>query len=213
MIRLLLADDHQIVREGLKGILSAHPDLLVAAEAANSDDVASRMRDTAIDVLVLDISMPGRNGLELIKLVHHERPGVPILVLSMHNENQYAVRALRAGAAGYLTKDSAGTELVVAIRKVAAGGRYITPPVAEQLAREVGPSADLPPHQLLSDREFQVFRLLVSGRSVTGIAELLHLSVKTISTHKARLMDKMQLANQAELIRYAIDNGLIDRNR
>ena len=131
----------------------------------------------------------------------------------MHNENPYAMRALRAGAAGYLTKDSAGTELVNAIRKVAAGGRHITPAVAEPLAREIGPSADLPPHQLLSDREFQIFRLLVSGRSVTEIAELLHLSVKAISTHKARLMEKMQLTNPAELIRYAVDNGLIERNR
>jgi len=213
MIRLLLADDHQIVREGLKGILAVHADLRVVAEACNSDEVIARIRGTELDVLVLDISMPGRTGLELIKLVHQERANLPILVLSMHNEQQYAVRALRAGAAGYLTKDSAGAELVTAIRKVAAGGRYITPAVAEQLALEVGPTPDVPPHQLLSDREFEVFQLLVSGASVTQIAGRLHLSVKTVSTHKARLMDKMHLTNQSELVRYAVDNHLIDSSR
>lgn len=212
-IRLLLADDHQIVREGLKGILTAHADLQVVAEASNSDEVLAAVRGVGFDVLLLDISMPGRTGLELIKCAHQERAHLPILVLSMHNEQQYAVRALRAGAAGYLTKDSAGAELVTAIRKVAAGGRYITPTVAEQLALEVGPAPDMPPHQLLSDREFEVFRLLVSGQSVTQIAERLHLSVKTVSTHKSRLMEKMHLANQAELVRYALDNALIDSVR
>jgi DNA-binding NarL/FixJ family response regulator len=210
MIRLLLADDHQIVREGLKGILSAQPDLAVAGEAANGDEVMARVHAGEFDVLVLDISMPGRNGIEVIKLVRQERPGLPVLVLSMHQEDQYAVRALRAGAAGYLTKDSAGAELVSAIRKVAAGGRYITPAVAEQLALQIGRAEELPAHRLLSDREYEVFRLLAAGRSVTEIADQLALSVKTISTHKSRLMEKMRLGTQADLIRYAIEHQVVD---
>jgi DNA-binding NarL/FixJ family response regulator len=210
MIRLVIADDHAIVREGLKRIVGAAGDLQVAAEAADGGEVMRVVRETEFDVLVLDLSMPGRSGMELIKWVKAEKPKLRILVLSMHQELQYAVRAIKSGASGYLTKESAPEQLEQAIRKVAAGGAFVTAEVAEQLALGAMPGGQTHPHESLSDREFEVFRLLAAGVSVTDIAGRLKLSVKTVSTHKANLMQKMGLANPSELIRYAIKHGLVD---
>ena len=210
MIRIVVADDHTIVREGLKQVLSAAADLSVVGEAQNGHEVLERVRELDFEVLLLDMSMPGRSGIELIKQARGEKPKLRILVLSMHQEQQYAVRAIRAGAAGYLTKDSASAQLVSAIRKVAAGGAFITDAVAQQLALGAMPQVEGLPHQALSDREFQVFRELVSGKAVSDIAAELNLSVKTVSTHKARIMEKMSMSNPAELIRYAIHHRLVD---
>lgn len=209
-VRIVLADDHAIVREGLKRIISDVGDFTVAGEAADGTQVMERVRSLDFDVLVLDLSMPGRSGMELIKLVKAEKPKLRILVLSMHQETQYAVRAIKAGASGYLTKESAPALLEPAIRKVAGGGAYISAEVAEQLALGAMPGGDAPAHQSLSDREFQVFRLLVAGDAVTEVAGKLNLSVKTVSTHKANLMQKLGLANQTELVRYALKHGLAD---
>jgi DNA-binding NarL/FixJ family response regulator len=210
VIRIVLADDHTIVREGLKQVLSAAPDLSIVGEAQNGHEVLQRVRELEFDVLLLDMSMPGRSGIELIKQVRGEKPKLRILVLSMHQEPQYAVRAIKAGASGYLTKESASAQLVSAIRKVAGGGAFITDAVAEQLALGAMPQTEGPPHNALSDREFQVFRLLVSGKTVSDIAAELSVSVKTVSTHKARIMQKMSMSNPAELIRYALRHRLID---
>lgn len=209
MIRIVLADDHTIVREGLKQLLSAASDLAIVGEAQNGHEVLQRVRELEFEVLLLDLSMPGKSGIDLIKQVHGEKPKVRILVLSMHQEPQYAVRAIRVGASGYLTKESASAQLVSAIRKVAGGGAFVTPAVAEQLALSAMPHADGPPHETLSDREFQVFKLLVTGKTVSQIAEQLNLSVKTVSTHKVRMMQKMNMSNPVELIHYAIQHGLI----
>ena len=208
MIRVVIADDHTILREGLKQLLQAAPDLAVVGEAADGHEVVRAVRDVEFDVLLLDMSMPGRSGMELIRQVKSERPKLRILVLSMHEEHQYAVRAIRAGASGYLTKESAATLLVAAIRKVGAGGAFISAEVAEQLALSAMPHAAGPAHATLSDREFQVFQRLVAGAGVTQIAGDLNLSVKTVSTHKARLMEKLGVANQAELIHYALKHRL-----
>ena len=183
----------------------------VAGEAANGSEAMQRVRELSFDVLVLDLSMPGRSGMELIKLVRAEKPKLRILVLSMHQELQYAVRAIRSGASGYLTKESAPAQLEQAIRKIAAGGAFVSAEVAEQLALGVMPGSEVAAHATLSDREFEVFRLLVAGVSVTDIAGRLNLSVKTVSTHKANLMQKMGLHNQSELIRYAMRHGLTDQ--
>ena len=213
MIRVLLADDHAIVRSGLKELLANTGDISVTAEAANGSEVMVHLRAAAdFDVLVMDMSMPGRSGIDLIKQVKHEKPKLRVLILSMHSEEQYAVRALKAGASGYLTKDSAADELVAAIRRVASGGAYVSPETAERLALDFDRPADAAPHTLLSDREFQVFRLIVSGKSVTEAADQLALSVKTVSTHKTRIMEKMRIANQTGLIQYAIRHKLIDED-
>lgn len=208
MIRVLLADDHPIVRAGLREILADTGDITVTGEASNGQEVLARVRGQDFDVAVLDMSMPGRSGIELIKQMKSEKPKLRVLILSMHSEQQYAVRAVKAGASGYLTKDSAADELVAAIRRIAAGGAYISPETAERLAMDAAPRTDAAPHTLLSDREFQVFQLIAAGKSVTEIAQQLSLSVKTVSTHKTRIMQKMQLANQAGLIRYAFENKL-----
>jgi DNA-binding NarL/FixJ family response regulator len=209
-IRIVIADDHAIVREGLKRIVGDAQDLQVAGEAADGGEVMKSVRELEFDVLVLDLSMPGRSGMELIKLVKAEKPKLRILVLSMHQEMQYAVRAIKSGASGYLTKESAPAQLEQAIRKIAAGGAYISAEVAEQLALGAMPGGDTLPHESLSDREFEVFRLLVSGAAVSDIAHQLNLSVKTVSTHKANLMQKLGLSNQTELVRYALKHGLAD---
>ena len=203
-----MADDHAIVREGLKRIVGEVPGLQVLGEAADGTQVMQRVRELEFDVLVLDLSMPGRSGMELIKLVKAEKPRLRILVLSMHQETQYAVRAIKSGANGYLTKESAPAQLEQAIRKIAGGGAYISAEVAEQLALGAMPGSEAAPHESLSDREFQVFRLLVDGASVTEIAHRLSLSVKTVSTHKSNLMHKLGVANQSELVRYAMKHGL-----
>lgn len=208
MIRIVIADDHAIVREGLKRIVAEAQDMQVAGEAADGTQVMQRVRELEFDVLVLDLSMPGRSGMELIKLVKAEKPRLRILVLSMHQELQYAVRSIKSGASGYLTKESAPAELEKAIRKIATGGAYVTAEVAEQLALGAMPGTQALSHESLSDREFQVFKLLAAGVSVTDIAAQLKLSVKTVSTHKANLMQKMGLQNASELVRYALKHGL-----
>jgi DNA-binding NarL/FixJ family response regulator len=210
MIRLVIADDHAIVREGLKRLVGGAAGVELVGEAADGTEVMREVREKEFDVLVLDLSMPGRSGMELIKLVKSERPKLRILVLSMHQELQYAVRAIKSGASGYLTKESAPAELEQAIRKIAGGGAYVTAEVAEQLALGAMPGSQGHPHESLSDREFEVFRMLAAGVSVTDIAGRLKLSVKTVSTHKANLMQKMGLANQSDLIRYALKHGLAD---
>ena len=210
MIRVLLADDHGLVREGLRGILAKGADIDVAAEAANGDEVLQLVRKQEFDVALLDLSMPGLSGIALIKRLKVEKPKLRILVLSMHGEAQYAARALKAGASGYLTKDSAAAQLLGAIRKIAAGGVQISEAAAAEL---IGASAtgDAPPHQALSDREYEVLRQIVAGRTVTDIADALNISVKTVSTHKARILQKLNLAGTADLVRYAIEQGLTDR--
>ncbi len=211
MIRVLVADDHKLVREGLKQILAATVDMQVAGEAANGDEALALAKANDYDLALVDMSMPGLAGIELIKRLRLARPGLRILVLSMHGEQQYAARALKAGAAGYLTKDSASEQLVGAIRKVAAGGLYITAAAAESLVSETATGGgNAAPHALLSDREFEVFRMLAGGRGPTEIAERLHLSVKTVSTHKARILEKMKLGSTAELVRYALEHELLD---
>jgi DNA-binding NarL/FixJ family response regulator len=209
VIRVLLADDHGLVREGLRGILAKGEDIEVAAEAANGDEVLALVRKQEFDLALLDLSMPGLSGIALIKRLKVEKPKLRILVLSMHGEAQYAARALKAGASGYLTKDSAAAQLLGAIRKIAAGGVQISEAAAAEL---IGASAtgDSPPHQALSDREYEVLRQIVAGRTITDIAEALRISVKTVSTHKARILQKLNLAGTAELVRYAIEQGLTD---
>jgi DNA-binding NarL/FixJ family response regulator len=213
MIRVLLADDHHVVRAGLKEILADTGDIVVAGEATNGHEVMERVRAADFDVAVLDMSMPGRTGIELIKLVKAEKPRLRILMLSMHSEAQWAVRSLRAGASGYLTKEAAPDELIAAIRRIASGGAYVTPETAERLALDANRDAGSLPHTLLTDREFQVFRMIAGGASVGEIARELSLSVKTVSTHKTRIMEKMGLANPAELIRYALEHKLLDDDR
>ena len=210
MIRVLLADDHAIVRAGLKEILAGTGDITVAAEAANGREVLERVREADFDIAVLDMSMPGRSGIELIKQVKGEKPKLRILVLTMHSEEQYAVRVLRAGASGYLTKDSAAEQLVAAIRRIAGGGAYVSAETAEKLAHSAGNRTDAAPHTLLSDREFQVFRMIANGKSVGEMARLLSLSVKTVSTHKTHILEKLNLTSTAELVRYALEHKLLD---
>jgi DNA-binding NarL/FixJ family response regulator len=204
MIRVLLADDHQLVREGLKQLLGNAGDIMVAAEAAGGDAALELVRKQDFDVALLDMSMPGLSGLDLVKRVKAEKPQLRVLVLSMHGEHQYAARALKAGASGYLTKDSASAQLVGAIRKVAAGGVHISEAAAASL---VAGGAD--PQRALSDREFEVLRLLASGLGPTEIGERLHLSVKTVSTHKARILEKLNLSSTADLVRYAMEQNLL----
>jgi len=210
MIRVLIADDHAVVRQGLKQILGDTRDMVVAGEAINGQEVLDRVRAEAWDVVVLDISMPDRSGLDVLKQLRAERPGLPVLMLSMYAEDQYAMRVLKAGASGYLTKDSAAEELVNAVRKVVSGGRYVSSFLAEKLAFELGTDSSKLPHETLSDREFQVLRLLAAGESVKEIAAELYLSAKTVSTYRVRLLQKMNLTTNAELIHYAIENRLID---
>jgi DNA-binding NarL/FixJ family response regulator len=207
---VLIADDHAIIRDGLRKILADTYDLEVAGEAANGNAVMEQVRARTWDLLVLDISMPGRNGLELIKLVKAESPKLPILIFSMHPEEQYAVRAIRAGASGYISKDGDTDMLLPAMRKVVAGGMFISPKVAELLAGDISPQSLHLPHTLLTDREFDVFRRIVRGVALTAIAEELSLSVKTVSTHKTHILAKMNMATQVDLVRYAIDQKLTD---
>ncbi len=210
MIRILIVDDHAIVRGGLKQMLSGQSDFTVAGEAANGLETLKQIRDQTFDVALMDMSMPGRSGIELIKLVKTEKPKLAVLVLSMHKEEQYAVRALKAGASGYLTKESAPDQLVEAIRKVSGGGVFISSGVAERLVLELGDNHEAAPHALLSDREYQIFKMIVSGNSIGSIACDLSLSVKTISTHKTRILQKMKMASSAELIHYAIRHHLVE---
>lgn len=209
MIRIVIADDHTIMREGLKRILMEAEGIEVIGEAVDGFEVLAMVRKAGFDLLLMDLSMPGRSGVDLIRQIKDEAPKLPVLVLTMHEEEQYAVRAIRAGASGYLTKESAGTQLVTAIRKVASGRPFISLEVAEQLAIDAMPARHELPHKYLSDREFEVFNLLVSGKSITDIAVLLHLSVKTVSTHKTRILQKMDSNSLAELVQYAIAHKLL----
>lgn len=209
MIRIVIADDHTIMREGLKRILDGAEDIAVVGEAVDGFEALAQVRKGGFDVLMLDLSMPGRSGVELIRQIKDEVPKLPILILTMHEEEQYAVRAIRAGARGYLTKESAGTQLLSAIRRVASGRPYISAEVAEQLAMDAMPASQHLPHKDLSDREFEVFSLLVSGKSITEIADLLHLSAKTVSTHKTRILHKMSMTSLAEMVQYAVAHRLI----
>jgi len=207
MIRVLLADDHEIVRDGLRRILGAAGDVQVAGEAANGDDALALARANDYDVALLDMSMPGLSGIDLVKRLKAEKPKLKLLVLSMHGEPQYAARALKAGASGYLTKDSAAEQLVGAIRKVAAGGVTMSEAAAAGLL--AASTGEGPPHSRLSDREYEVFKQLAGGASPTEIARRLHLSVKTVSTHKTRIQEKLGLASTAELVRYALEHRLL----
>ncbi len=209
MIRILIADDHAIVRRGLKHIVSEQPDMTVAGEAENARQVLDLVRTDKWDVIVLDINMPGRSGLEVLKELRREHPKLPVLVLSIHPEDQYGVRVLKAGAAGYLTKDSAPDELVQAIRKVHRGGKYVSASLAEVLVFELETETNRPRHKSLSDREYQVMTMIASGKTVGEIGEELSLSVKTISTYRARVLGKMKMRTNAELTHYAIQNQLL----
>jgi DNA-binding NarL/FixJ family response regulator len=208
VIRVLIADDHTLVREGLRQLLAATDDIRVEGEAANGDEALALLKTNEYDIAVLDMSMPGVAGIELIKRARLEKPRLRVLVLSMHGEAQYAARALKAGASGYLTKDAASAQLVGAIRKVAGGGVHISEAAAAQLVTNGPHSGEAAPHTRLSNREFEVFRLLVEGRGPTEIADKLHLSVKTVSTHKTRILEKMSMESTADLVRYAVDKKL-----
>jgi two-component system invasion response regulator UvrY len=210
MIKILIADDHAVVRKGLKQILADTPDLSVVEEAKNGNEVLSKVRQNQYNVVILDISMPGKNGLEVLKELKRLKPKLPILVLSMHPEEQYAVRVLKAGAAGYITKESAPDELVAAIRKVSTGGKYITSSLAEKLAMELESDSIKPLHKKLSNREYTVLCMIGNGKTVNEIAAELNLSVKTISTYRSRILEKMQLKTNAQLMRYTIQNRLVD---
>ena len=210
MIRILIADDHTLMRAGLRQILSSCDDLSVGGEAADGFETLRAVRSgEAWDVILLDISMPGRSGVELIRQIKQERPAVRILVLSMHKEDEYAVRTIRAGASGYLCKDSAAEALVDAIRRVASGQHYLSPEVAGELAYSLIVHDDRAPHELLSDREFQIYQLLAGGVGITEIAQRLNLSAKTVSTYKTRLMHKMRMNSVAELVSYGLKRGLL----
>ena len=210
MIKILVADDHAVVREGVKQILSETADMVVAAEASSAQEVLNKVWENNYDLVLLDISMPGRGGLDVLKQLKDEKPGLPVLILSIYPEEQYAVRALRAGAYGYLTKESAPDELIAAIRKISQGGKYVSASLAEKLAFDMEIGAEKPPHEMLSDREYQVICMIAKGKTVKEIAGELSLSVKTISTYRSRILDKMRMKGNAELTRYAIKNSLIE---
>jgi len=209
MIKVFIADDHAIVREGLKQILSDIPDIEVFQEAANGDEALKMIRNDGYDILLLDIAMPGKNILELIRLAKQQHPNLPILILSMYPEDQYAIRMLRAGADGYLCKESAPERLVEAIRKLSQGGKYISSALTEKLIAEIQPKQTIAHHNLLTDREFQVFCAIGAGQGVTEIAKKMSLSPKTVSTYRSRILKKMHMHNNAEIIRYAVDNQLL----
>jgi DNA-binding NarL/FixJ family response regulator len=210
MIRVLIADDHAILRRGLKEILERELDGVVTAEAETAQQVLEQVASCAWDLIILDVTMPGRSGLDVLSELRSLRPKLPILVLSMHPEDQYGKRMLRAGASGYLNKERSPEELITAIRKVLAGGRYVSPALAERLAWDLSAQASRPAHETLSDREFEVLRKLASGKTVTQIADELHLSVPTVSTYRARVLEKLNLSTTAELMRYALQNHLVD---
>lgn len=210
MIRVLIADDHAIMREGLKQLFALGKEVIVAGEAINGGQVLDTLHAGGIDLVLLDITMPGVSGVDLIQRIRAHESYPPILVLSMHNELPIARRVLSAGASGYLTKDNKPEMLMTAIRKVVAGGRFIDPELAEQMVFESNSSAQCPSHEILSDREFHILRLLAGGKSVNQVAEELSISNKTVSTHKARLMQKMNFQNNADLVRYAITHNLAE---
>jgi len=207
-IKVLIADDHPLFRQGLKHTFSETEDITVAAEAENGDELIKKLREDEYNLVLLDISMPGKSGLDILKQLQIEYPKLPVLILSVYSEDQYAVRFIKAGAAGYLTKESPPDQLVEAVRKVARGGKFASPQLTEKLAFGFG-NIDKPLHELLSDREYQVFRMIAKGQSLTDIGVQLSLSVKTISTHRTRILEKMKMKKNAELIHYAITQNLL----
>jgi two-component system invasion response regulator UvrY len=210
MIRILVADDHPVVRQGLKQIIADSPDMVVAGEASDGQEVLEQVRKNHYDVVLLDVSMPDRSGLDILKQLKIEKPELAFLMLSIHPEQQYAVRALKAGASGYLTKDRAPEELIAAIRAAASGKKYLSSSLAQELASELGKATEKLPHQTLSDREYSILLLIASGSTKGGIAQKLSLSPKTVSTYRSRILKKLGLNSDAELVRYAIENQLID---
>jgi DNA-binding NarL/FixJ family response regulator len=210
MFKILIADDHALFREGLKQILHENIDDMLSDEASNGYEVIDKISETDYDILLLDIAMPGLSGLDVLKQLRIKRPKLQVLVLSMYPEGQYAVRAIRAGAAGYLTKRSASDELIEAIKKVSQGGTYVTAEIADKLMLDLKPDSNKPPHELLSDREFQIFCMIASGKTVGTIADELNLSVKTVSTHRVHILEKMKMKNNAELTNYAIKFQIIN---
>jgi two-component system invasion response regulator UvrY len=210
VIRVLVADDHAVVRRGLRQILAETSDILVAAEAGTTQEVLRIVREQTFSAVVLDISLPGGSGLELLGEIKKERPGLPVLILTAHSEEQYAIRAIRAGAAGFLTKETAPEKLIEALRKVAGGGRYIGAELAEQLASVLAGENVGMAHERLSNRELEIMKRLASGKTVSEVAAALSLSVKTVSTHRARILKKMQMRTNAELTHYAVRSGLVE---
>jgi DNA-binding NarL/FixJ family response regulator len=209
-IRVLIADDHAILRRGLRDIIEETEDIRVVGEAESSAETLKNVRAQRCDVVLLDISMPDRNGIDTLGIIKKEHPAVAVLMLSTYPENQYAIRALRAGASGYLTKQSAPAQLVSAIRQVALGKKYVTPAVAEELARHLGQDSDRPPHETLSNREYQTMRLIAAGHTVSEIAQQLSLSVKTVSVYRARILQKLGVTSTAAIAHYAITNKLVE---
>jgi two-component system, NarL family, invasion response regulator UvrY len=210
MVRILIVDDHAVVRDGVRRIFEEQNAETEVGEASNAQEAIELVRAANWDAVVLDISLGGRSGLDLIKELKQIRPKLPVLILSMHSEEQYARRAFRAGAAGYITKDNSRAELVAAVNKVVEGGRYVSPALAESLVFDIERGSDRPPHELLSDREFEVMKLIASGKTVGEIAEHLSLSDKTISTYRARILEKMGMKTNAEITHYAIKNKLVE---
>ncbi len=212
MIQILIADDHAVVRQGLKQILAEESDMAVFGEAANARETLKNVHKQDWDIVILDITLPDRSGLDVLKELKNVLPGLPVLILSMHPEEQFAVRALKAGAAGYVTKESVPEELVKAIRKVLEGGKYVSPKLAEKLAvdLELEAESERPLHETLSHREYQVMCMITSGKRIKDIAEELYLSVKTVSTHRTRILEKMKMKNNVELTRYVLKNRIVD---
>ncbi len=210
MIKILIADDHPVVRKGLKEIIEVTPDMMVGDEASNGREALEKIRKSDFDVVLLDISMPGRSGLDILKELKSEKPELSVLILSMHPEEQYAVRVLKAGASGYLTKESAPKELIAAIRKASKGRKYVSSSLAEKLAFYLEIDDERPLHETLSDREYEVMRMIASGKTPTEIAGKLFLSVKTISTYRSRILEKMRMKSNAELTHYALKHGLVE---
>jgi len=209
-IRVIVADDHPILRAGLVSVLNASSDLRVVGEAGNGAEVLRAIRDIAFDVLLLDVSMPGKSGLDLMRQIRKDNPRLPILIVSSHPEDQYALRAIKAGASGYVTKMSAPADLVTAVRTVSNGRKFITPALAELLADHVERPDDGTPHESLSDREFQTLKMIAAGHSLTHIAEVLCISVKTVSVYRSRVLEKMRMKGNVELTRYVVEHGLTD---
>ncbi len=210
MLKVLIADDHAVVRQGLKQIVTEEFGKAVLGEAENAQEALKHIRASNWDIAILDITMPGQSGMDVLKEIKQLRPKLPVLVLSMHPEDQFAVRVLKAGASGYMTKEKAPEELVQAIKEVVQGGRYVSLSLAKKLAFDLATHSDIPPHETLSDREYEVLRMIASGKRVKEIAKTLHLSVKTVSTYRARILDKMQMKSTVELIRYTLKNRLVD---
>jgi two-component system, NarL family, invasion response regulator UvrY len=209
-VRVLIADDHPVVRDGLKTMLSSDPEVRVVGEASDGDEALQMMQSVEWDVAVLDYSMPGKGGVDLLAQVKHDFPERPVLILSIYPEDPHGMRALKAGAAGYITKESAGEELTAAVKKVTSGGRYVSASLAEKLAARLTPDQDRPPHERLSDREYRVMWLLASGRSLQQIAEEMHLSPSTVSTYRGRILKKLGLTSNVELVHYAMKHRLIE---